>query len=143
MSKVEKINLADGSKVRVEDLITLIKNKHAELFPDTDLNAQVLKLAEEATELLNAKRGNEMKQELADMFIVGCGIMRFNFVLGRVVLLGIITPLIEQDEEEPEEDPTETYLAQLIVEVIRKMNQNIDRVWSKHNGVYKHISHLN
>lgn len=141
MSKVEKIKLDHREAIQLGEVVKIITEKHAELFPDTDLNAQLIKLGEEGKELMEIDPTDtaQCKEELADIFIVACGIGRFCETLSRIIIIGIVDPLMEEDEE----DEDNNYMVQLIAAIIDKMNRNIDRVWDKKNGVYKHISHLN
>lgn len=67
-----------------EDAATIIK-WHKDTFPRADFEGQVKKWEEEYNEFLSARTRNnvpEMVSELADLFIVACGIMRFNLIQG-------------------------------------------------------------
>lgn len=67
-----------------EDVATIIK-WHKEVFPEADFEGQLKKWEEEYGEFLTARTHKdtaEMVAELADLFIVACGIMRFNLIQG-------------------------------------------------------------
>ena len=67
-----------------EDIATIIQ-WHKDTFPRADFEGQVKKWEEEYSEFLTARTNNdaaEMLSELADLFIVACGIMRFNLIQG-------------------------------------------------------------
>ena len=121
-----------------------IKNKHEELFPDVTLMSQIAKFNEEYDEMKEATKHiddnpDAFYEELADMFIVACGILRFNTALGNCLCKSIADDFIYK-----EDDKGNNYLSELTTKVIEKMNKNIKRVWSKtDNGNYKHVSYLN
>ena len=67
-----------------EDIATIIQ-WHKEVFPEADFEGQLKKWEEEYGEFLTARTHKdtaEMVAELADLFIVACGIMRFNLIQG-------------------------------------------------------------
>lgn len=67
-----------------EDVASIIK-WHKDVFPEADFDGQIRKWTEEYGEFLTArtrKDAAEMVSELADLFIVACGIMRFNLIQG-------------------------------------------------------------
>lgn len=67
-----------------EDVATIIK-WHKDVFPEASFEGQMKKWEEEYGEFLTArtrKNAAEMGAELADLFIVACGIMRFNLIQG-------------------------------------------------------------
>ena len=67
-----------------EDVASIIK-WHKDVFSHADFEGQVKKWEEEYSEFLTARTNNdatEMVSELADLFIVACGIMRFNLIQG-------------------------------------------------------------
>lgn len=67
-----------------EDVATIIK-WHKEVFPEACFEGQAKKWEEEYGEFLTARTHKdtaEMVSELADLFIVACGIMRFNLIQG-------------------------------------------------------------
>lgn len=121
-----------------------IANKHEELFPDVTLMSQITKFSEEYNEMIEAnkhidKEPDKFLEELADMFIVACGILRFNTALGNCLCKSIADDFIYK-----EDDKGNNYLSELTTKVIEKMNKNIKRVWNKTlDGNYKHVSYLN
>ena len=121
-----------------------IKNKHEELFPDVTLTSQIAKFDEEYEEMIEANKHidenpDSFYEELADMFIVACGIIRFNEALGNCLCKSIADHFMYK-----EDDKGNNYLSELTTKVIEKMNKNIKRVWSKTaDGNYKHVSYLN
>lgn len=67
-----------------EDIATIIQ-WHKDVFPEADFDGQLRKWEEEYGEFLTARTHKdtaEMVSELADLFIVACGIMRFNLIQG-------------------------------------------------------------
>ena len=67
-----------------EDVATIIQ-WHKDVFPEANFEGQMKKWEEEYGEFLTArtrKNAAEMGAELADLFIVACGIMRFNLIQG-------------------------------------------------------------
>ena len=67
-----------------EDVATIIQ-WHKDVFPEACFEGQTKKWEEEYGEFLTArthKDAAEMVSELADLFIVACGIMRFNLIQG-------------------------------------------------------------
>lgn len=67
-----------------EDVATIMQ-WHKDVFPEASFEGQMKKWEEEYGEFLTArtrKNAAEMGAELADLFIVACGIMRFNLIQG-------------------------------------------------------------
>lgn len=67
-----------------EDVATIIQ-WHKDVFPEACFEGQTKKWEEEYGEFLTARTHKdtaEMVSELADLFIVACGIMRFNLIQG-------------------------------------------------------------
>ena len=126
------------------EFIERIVNKHKELFPDITLMSQIAKFSEEYNEMEEASKHidnnpDAFYEELADMFIVACGIFRFNEALGKCLCKSIADDFIYK-----EDDAGNNCLSELTTKVIEKMNKNIKRVWSKTaDGNYKHVSYLN
>lgn len=117
---------------------------HRELFKDVTLMSQITKYSEEYNEMKEATKyidenPEAFYEELADMFIVACGILRFNEALGKCLCKSIVDDFIYKRN-----DKGEDYLYELTSKVIEKMNKNIKRVWSKtKDGNYKHVSSYN
>ena len=126
------------------DFMERVRDKHQELFKDVTLMSQITKFSEEYNEMEEAnvyidKDPDAFYEELADMFIVACGILRFNVALGKCLCKSILDDFIYKKDEEGND-----YLGVLAIKVIEKMNKNIKRVWSKtKNGNYKHVSSYN
>lgn len=129
MEKIEKLELKND--LEVGEFVDIIKDCHEKLFPDATLLTQCEKFEEEynefkATEYKDAK-------ELADMFIVACGIYRFNKALGQCLCKSILSDFYEDDLR----------LTVFTHLVVNKMNKNIDRVWDNKSGYYHHVSTVN
>lgn len=126
------------------DFMKRVKDKHQELFKDVTLISQITKYSEEFNEMEEANRHIDENpeafyEELADMFIVACGILRFNEALGKCLCKSIVDDFIYKKDEEDND-----YLSVITTKVIEKMNKNIKRVWSKtKDGNYKHVSSYN
>ena len=126
------------------DFMERVRDKHQELFKDVTLMSQITKFSEEYNEMEEAYKHIDENpklfyEELADMFIVACGILRFNEALGSSLCKAIADDFIYKKDEEGND-----YLCVLTTKVIEKMNKNIKRVWSKtKDGNYKHVSSYN
>lgn len=126
------------------EFIERVRDMHQKLFPDVTLMSQIAKFDEEYDEMIEATKHideepDKFLEELADMFIVACGIARFNEALGYCLCKSIADDFIYK-----EDDKGNNYLSELTIKVIEKMNKNIKRVWSKTaDGNYKHVSYLN
>ena len=139
IKELEQINYES-----LTDFIERVVNKHKELFPDVTLMSQIAKFSEEYYEMEEANKHineelDKFLEELADMFIVACGILRFNEALGKCLCKSIVDDFVYK-----EDDAGNNYLSELTIKVIEKMNKNIKRVWNKtSDGNYKHVSYLN
>ena len=126
------------------EFIERVRDTHQELFPDVTLMSQIVKFDEEFAEMIEANKHmaeepDKFLEELVDMFIVACGIARFNKALGYCLCKSIADDFIYK-----EDDKGNNYLSEFTIKVIEKMNKNIKRVWSKTaDGNYKHVSYLN
>ena len=126
------------------NFIERVRDMHQNLFPDVTLMSQIAKFDEEYNEMIEATKyiaeePDKFLEELADMFIVACGILRFNEALGYCLCKSIADDFIYK-----EDDAGNNYLSELTIKIIEKMNKNIKRVWSKTtDGNYKHVSYLN
>ena len=126
------------------DFMERVAYVHRELFKDVTLMSQITKFSEEYNEMEEAYKHIDENpklfyEELADMFIVACGILRFNAALGKSLCKSISDDFIYKKD-----DKGNDYLCVLTIKVIEKMNKNIKRVWSKtKNGNYKHVSSYN
>jgi hypothetical protein len=120
-----------------------VRDKHQELFKDVTLMSQITKFSEEYNEMLDALKlvdnPDAFYEELADMFIVACGILRFNEALGQCLCKSVADEFVYRVDESGND-----YSSVLATKVIEKMNKNIKRVWSKtKDGNYKHVSSYN
>lgn len=126
------------------DFMERVRNKHQELFKDVTLMSQITKFSEEYNEMKEAvkhfdENPEAFYEELADMFIVACGILNFNEALGNCLCKSIVDDFTYKKDEKGND-----YLSVLTTKVIEKMNKNIKRVWSKtKDGNYKHVSSYN
>lgn len=80
----DMIGIKDDDENKSEDVASIIQ-WHKDTFPRADFEGQVKKWEEEYDEFLTARTNKdaaEILSELADLFIVACGIMRFNLVQG-------------------------------------------------------------
>lgn len=115
---------------KVGPLAEKVSEVHKQLFPNATLETQCAKFDEEYNEYLEAE-GIEALEEIADMFIVACGIYNFNKAIGNL-LCGNIVEKLHKD------------LGIFIAfrdAVCEKMNKNQKRVWAEtETGYYKHES---
>ena len=104
---------------------------HEQTFPDATLEGQEQKWEDERNEWENTSSGTpDELLELADMVIVCCGIMRFDYAEGFDYLaatLGRIQVMPTNGKD-------------LWEAVERKMATNRQRKWSISKGIYQHIS---
>lgn len=120
----------------VENLINKVKEVHKQLFPKATLETQCAKFEEEYQEALKAD-GEDFMKELADMFIVACGIGNFNFPISTFLCNYIIIK-VEQNKDSDVLSPLFYHF------VCEKMNKNQERVWNEtEEGYYKHKVHNN
>lgn len=115
-----------------EDVATIIK-WHKDVFPEACFEGQLKKWEEEYGEFLTARTHKdtaEMVAELADLFIVACGIMRFNLIQGcqRMLLWNELRY-------------THGWALSTCEEAInKKMKKNRARKWEyQGNGNYHHV----
>lgn len=125
---IKELNVNDFGDFQV--LAEKVSEVHAQLFPDATLDSQIKKFEEEFDEVEHAatvlKSDEETKNELADLFIVACGIKRFSRPLFLILFAGLINDV-----------PDRLEYAEAIV---AKMNKNIKRKWNNKNGLYKHTT---
>lgn len=97
---------------------------HTKTFPDATLEGQLIKLEEELNELVNAKNKKEKLKEAADVYIVLCGLKRWNCQIEKFITRFWFVPAIS-----------------LYNAVIEKMNKNKARTWAKTTeGSYHHTN---
>lgn len=109
------------------ETIESIRQWHEETFPDATFEGQTNKFSEEVQEYIDAMGTEKELTELADMFIVACGISRFS---SNNALFELVDSRIKDKEE-----------FQKVVD--EKMKINRERKWDKGNGEYKHIGEDN
>lgn len=109
-----------------------IMNWQAKTFPRSTLEGQIEKFSEEFTEAMDAYNvdapATVIAGELADMFIVACGILRLDATCGAKAfadLLNVQCALEVSDRR-------------LNNAINRKMETNADRKWRYKDGLYKH-----
>lgn len=115
----------------INPLIDDIIEVHKELFPTATLLTQIEKYEEEKQELLEANEVDKVIEEFADIFIVACGIKRFNDYLGTDLCNFIIKTITNYEDR-----------IDLMKAVCNKMNKNQKRSWKEtKDGYYKHKIH--
>lgn len=110
----------------MKETMLSIMQWHAETFPNATLDGQLAKYQEEQQEFVDTKYKDV--EELADMFIVACGIARFDLWEGAFYVHDVYEWL-EDSKFKPQK---------LFKSVVRKMKKNRKRTWHKENGLYKH-----
>ena len=103
---------------------------HTETFPEASLDGQITKFLDERVEYICATTPEEKLTEMADCFIVACGIARFNIVYGSRFLGEAFDMFTEA------KDVTIDALQKAID---AKMAINRQRKWGKGKGNYQHI----
>lgn len=97
---------------------------HTKTFPDATMEGQLIKLEEEMNEFLNSETKEEKLKEAADIYIVLCGLKRWNSLIGNFVKDFWFLPTIS-----------------LYNAVVEKMNKNKARIWAKTTeGTYHHTN---
>lgn len=112
----------------MKETIKSIIEWHEQTFPDATLEGQLEKYQDELQEL--AASNYKDITELADMFIVACGICRFSLSHGMIAFWKVadLTPGILLTK------------GQFEAAVNEKMQINRKRKWGKGKGNYQHIS---
>lgn len=103
---------------------------HTKTFPEASMDGQIAKFLDERVEYVCATTPEDELAELADCFIVACGVARFNIVYGSRFLSKAFDMFTEA------EDVTIDALQKAID---AKMAINRQRKWSKGNGKYQHV----
>lgn len=99
---------------------------HKETFPDATLEGQLSKFEDEVKEYVYS--ADACVEEIADMYIVACGIMRFDFRKGFDKLYEVFMYLGCTDIE-----------PDVFLDIVdKKMEKNRARKWTKLNGKYQH-----
>lgn len=111
----------------MSETILSIAKWHEETFPDATLDGQIEKFYEE----LNEYNEETNLQELADMFIVACGISRFDSVVALEYFAVVFKALLDW----------KTFGCRVLLQTVidEKMQKNRRRTWGKTaNGTYHH-----
>ena len=113
----------------MKETIDTIIQWHRETFPDATLDGQKQKWEEEYNEFIKTQCDSEDElYEIADMIIVSCGIMRFDYALGLDYLCDSF--------DKGDYTPSEKWEA-----VEEKQAKNRKRIWAKQeNGSYHHTN---
>lgn len=111
----------------MNETIQTIIQWHESAFPDATLEGQKRKLEEEAEEWYNSKQDDI--SELADIFIVACGLARFSIIEALDAFSKVRNHLNISNKFDRYD---------LLVAVNAKMNINRSRTWKKTDGLYKH-----
>lgn len=97
---------------------------HTKTFPDATMEGQLIKLEEEMNEFSNSETKEEKLKEAADIYIVLCGLKRWNCQIGNFVMYYSFS-----------------YEDDLYEAVVEKMNKNKARIWAKTTeGTYHHTN---
>ena len=122
-----------------KELIKDVMDWHAETFPEATGSGQLSKLNEEVNEYV-AIRADDFGvglEELADIFIVGCGLARFSNP-GALMAFGFVyTECIDYCKNFGND--VVFYLDLVSEAVVKKMETNRQRKWTKGKGEYKHV----
>lgn len=117
----------------MKETIKSIIEWHEQTFPDATLEGQIKKFYEEYGEVLAAEVIDNGKVdiyfELADCFIVACGVYRFSIALGTKLMVDVF-------------NLSEKYcfpLESLETHVQIKMQINRNRKWQKKGNSFQHI----
>ena len=109
-----------------------IADWHEKTFPDATLDGQCKKWQEEYKEF-RASEG--VLEELADMYIVACGLSRFDNVCAMNAMHNV-GEFVELLGMRLKDKGLAHELFDLVVAY--KMAKNMRRVWNKKSGLYKH-----
>lgn len=110
-----------------ETMLSIMK-WHEETFPDATLDGQLAKYQEEQLEFVDSDCKD--LTELADMFIVACGIARFDMHEGAWAIRDVYEFLVDCVNPASQHD--------FFRYVDMKMNTNRSRKWEKKEGFYQH-----
>lgn len=100
------------------ELAVEITEWHLNCFPDATLDGQLLKLEEELREWKEAVTVEDSGKELADVFIVCCGLSRWHSITGRIISLGLLNDITHYNDV-------------FYKQVYNKHQKNKIRVWQK------------
>lgn len=108
------------------ETVLSIAQWHAETFPDADKDAQARKFFEEKDEWDASGKTDIL--ELADMFIVACGICRFDVMTALAALRVVDSCRVNAGVE----------VGEFLDAIDDKMKINRARTWEQRGGLYKH-----
>lgn len=115
----------------MKETIKSIIEWHEQTFPDANLEGQIEKFDDEVKEFYEAELlSDEAAVELADCFVVGCGIARFSF-LSAMNAFSFVLGYLDGEEE---------FAKKFISAVENKMAINRKRKWAVGKGNFQHIS---
>lgn len=130
---IEKLKEVIGLKEQEDETIDSVMAWHRKTFPNATANGQLNKWDEEYAEFRDACRHGtilEQIRELVDLFVVACGIMRFNTEAGCMKMLH----WCELRKEHA------FFLPTVREELNKKMRKNRARKWEYlGNGNYHHV----
>jgi hypothetical protein len=114
----------------MKETIDTIIQWYKETFPNATLEEQLMKYQEEQIEWVESDYTNV--KELADMFIVACGIARFDAWEGLFYMHDVYDWYLGSEE---------IHFDEVKKAINEKMEKNRKRVWNKaDNGTYHHES---
>lgn len=113
----------------MKETVLSIAKWHQETFPDATMEDQLRKFDEEMEEY----ERSPSYEELADMFIVACGLCRFDLIVALSYFTIVATALNERKE---------IYSGAIFpIKVAEKMKKNRNRTWEKTpQGNYHHTN---
>lgn len=112
----------------MKETIYSIMDWHSKTFPDATLEGQIVKYNEESKEFVSTNYQDIT--ELADLFIVACGIARFDIHQGLFYFADVYDWYNADIDLSPEA---------LQAAIDKKMEKNRKRVWNKTaEGTYHH-----
>ena len=112
----------------MKETVETIIRWHANTFPQATLVGQLEKFYEERMGYEEAKRPHKL-EELADMYIVACGICRFDAYLGAEAMAEMDSLFTHHDKRNIKKA------------IDKKMAINRKRSWNcSRDGYYKHVS---
>ena len=114
-------------KPKGKETMQSIMEWHRATFPHATLEGQLAKYQEEQEEWIKSEHKD--LYELADMFIVACGIARFDIREGLFYMYDVYDWFDSTNGIEFE---------QLEKAIYKKMKKNRKREWNENNGYYKH-----
>lgn len=111
----------------MNETILSIAKWHEETFPDATLEGQLAKYRDEESEWIASDYKD--LNELADMFIVACGVARFDMYESSYLLADVLDWLADEGISF---DKLKSFIE-------TKMKTNRQRKWAISNGKYQHV----